>query len=215
MDPYLERHWLDVHQAICTYARDQLQAQLGHGLKARLGERRVHELLIDFRSESIRQGYIEIVANTDDDRVVSTIEFVSPTNKFGGDGQRKYEGRRKQVFSVATSLVEIDLTRAGTRNLLVPASLVPKTAYSACVHRGSRTGQMELYPIPLRERLPNIAVPLREAEPDVVLKLQPLIDAAYQNGSYEDIDYSQPPEPPLEDDDAAWADELLRQAGKR
>ena len=37
----------------------------------------------------------------------------------------------------------------------------------------------------------------------------------YHHGRYDDIDYTLPPVPPLEAEDAAWADELLRAAGKR
>src|SRR5262249_38674771 len=39
MDPYLERHWGDVHQALVTYIRDQLQASLPDDLRARMQER--------------------------------------------------------------------------------------------------------------------------------------------------------------------------------
>jgi hypothetical protein len=39
MDPYLERHWGDVHHALITYARDQLQAALPRDLRARVEER--------------------------------------------------------------------------------------------------------------------------------------------------------------------------------
>ncbi len=42
-----------------------------------------------------------------------------------------------------------------------------------------------------------------------------LIDKAYRNGRYHSIDYRVAPEPPLEGTDAAWADELLREAGQR
>jgi hypothetical protein len=33
----------------------------------------------------------------------------------------------------------------------------------------------EVFRVPLRERLPNIPIPLRPGEPDAVLQLQPLI----------------------------------------
>jgi hypothetical protein len=39
MDPYLERHWGDIHQAFITYARDQLQGALPQDLRARVEER--------------------------------------------------------------------------------------------------------------------------------------------------------------------------------
>jgi hypothetical protein len=39
MDPYLERHWGDVHQALVTYIRDRLQFSLPPDLRARMQER--------------------------------------------------------------------------------------------------------------------------------------------------------------------------------
>jgi hypothetical protein len=39
MDPYLERHWGDVHQAVVTYIRDWLQSRLPVDLRARMQER--------------------------------------------------------------------------------------------------------------------------------------------------------------------------------
>ncbi len=39
MDPYLERHWGDVHQAVVTYIRDWLQSRLPGDLRARMQER--------------------------------------------------------------------------------------------------------------------------------------------------------------------------------
>jgi hypothetical protein len=39
MDPWLEDSWSDVHTSLVTYARDQLQSQLGNGLVARLESR--------------------------------------------------------------------------------------------------------------------------------------------------------------------------------
>jgi len=34
-------------------------------------------------------------------------------------------------------------------------------------------------------------------------------------GGHDDIDYTKPAEPPLDEADAAWAEALLREAGKR
>src|SRR5439155_5717244 len=39
MDPYLERSWGDVHQALIIYAREQLQPRLPGDLRARVEER--------------------------------------------------------------------------------------------------------------------------------------------------------------------------------
>ncbi len=51
MDPYLERHWGDVHQALVTYIRDQLQPALPGDLRARMQER------VYIESPSMRHEY--------------------------------------------------------------------------------------------------------------------------------------------------------------
>ena len=43
MDPYLERHWGDVHASLVTYARDQLNTRLPGDLRARAEERLIVE----------------------------------------------------------------------------------------------------------------------------------------------------------------------------
>ena len=45
---------------------------------------------------------------------------------------------------------------------------------------------------------------------DIRLPLQDLVNMAYENGRYgNEIDYSLPPVPPLEADDAAWIEKHL------
>ena len=67
----------------------------------------------------------------------------------------------------------------------------------------------------LRERLPIIPIPLRKTDPDVTLDLQPLLDQAYRNGRYDRTDYRKPCAPPLEGEDAQWAEQLLKSPVKR
>jgi hypothetical protein len=49
----------------------------------------------------------------------------------------------------------------------------------------------------------------------VLLDLQALLDQAYTTGRYDHLDYRQALDPPLSAGDAAWAEALLRAAGKR
>ena len=95
-----------------------------------------------------------------------------------------------------------------------PVSRLAQNPYKVCVCRGGKASA-EIYRVPLREPLPAIRVPLRPNDADVALELQTLIAQVYHHGRYDDIDYTVPPVPPLEGEDAAWADELLRAAGKR
>jgi hypothetical protein len=49
MNPYLERHWRDVHASLIVYMREALQSQLPDGLVARIEER----VYVDYPRESI------------------------------------------------------------------------------------------------------------------------------------------------------------------
>ncbi|MGA2863042.1 MAG: DUF4058 family protein [Verrucomicrobiota bacterium] len=69
--------------------------------------------------------------------------------------------------------------------------------------------------MPLRQRLPVLPIPLRRNEPPVTLDLQALLDLLYAAGRYDDLNYRVELEPPLPPQDAAWAAELLKAAGKR
>src|SRR5262249_43382327 len=92
-----------------------------------------------------------------------------------------------------------------------------RTANLVSVLRGSPGHKRRaLFVLPLRARLPVLPIPLRYGEKPVPLDLQALMDQCYRNGRYErTIDYRKDCMPPLSAEDAAWADELLREAGRR
>lgn len=149
--------------------------------------------------------FIEIIDVSSGGRVVTVIEFLSPTNKRAGDGRDKYQQKRRECVEGGVNFVEIDLTRSERRELLAPDWKIPpshQTTYQACVHRAIRREHLELYAMPLWSPLPEIKIPLRPGDEDVKLALQPLIDEIYERGQY-DVDYSQPCRPPLDETDAA------------
>lgn len=151
-------------------------------------------------------------------RVVTEIEFLSAANKRGGVGQEKYLEKQAALLRSDTSLVEIDLVRAGRRVLALPPHEIPleyRGDYLACVSPGWQRNRRELYPLPLRQRLPVLPIPLRPHESPVLLDLQALLDQAYTTGRYDHLDYRQSLDPPLSAEDAAWAEALLRAAGRR
>jgi hypothetical protein len=176
-------------------------------------------LVLEFADEPVTERYIEIIDASSGRRVVTVIEVLSLSNKLPGEGQELYLRKQRELRDGRVSLVEIDLLRAGTRVLSVsPWSIPPshRTTYQICVRRGWKPSAAEVYAVPLRARLSGVRVPLREGDTDATLDLQPLIDQCYENGGYDDdIDYRVEPVPPLDRDDAGWADELLRAKGKR
>ena len=255
MDPWLEKHWRDIHAALITYARDALNPQLPGGLRARMEERvfvelplggegevfpdvrvveyrrdipaaqrtsrdrgKTEPLVLEMPTEEITEAYIQIIDTDSGNKLVTTIEFLSPSNKRKGAGQEQYLEKQARMRAGGVSIVEVDLLRRGERVLLVRPGHIPsshRTTYQACVWRAWRRTQFEVYAAPLREQLPEIRVPLRESDEDAVLDLQGLVEQAYRNGRYDSIDYSKEPVPPLDAADATWADGILKGAGKR
>jgi Protein of unknown function (DUF4058) len=177
-------------------------------------------LVIPCPHEERVETFIEIVDRASGDKLVTVIELLSPSNKLRGDAQRKYRQKQEELFDAGNvNLVEIDLTRGGQRKLLVATAQIPpeyRTTYQTCVYRATgERQQFEVYRMPLEQPLPVVKVPLRSGDADALLELQPLVERAYASGAYDDIDYSVAPTPPLGEADAAWADQLLRAAGKR
>lgn len=159
----------------------------------------------------VSEGYITI-RERGGGKVITVIEFLSPANKRPGAGQEKYLEKQKEVLQSDTSLVEIDLVRAGQRVLALPTHEIPvqhRNDYLACISPGWKRGRRELYALPLRQRLLVLPIPLRQKDTPVHLDLQALVDQVYTAGRYDDLDYRGELEPPLSAEDAVWAQRLL------
>ncbi len=255
MDPYLEKHWGDVHHSLIANMRRELNDALPNDLVARVEERvfiespfgkerhvipdvRVVEhapigaaptavaeavalaepLELHIDEEPVTEGYLEIRDAGSGDRVITVIEVLSRGNKHPGEGQRLYRQKQGECREGGVSLVEIDLLRAGQRVFVVPVEMVPppwRTTYQVCVWRAWQPARALIYRAPLRDRLPVIGIPLRETDPLARLDLQTLLDQCYRDGRYDSLDYHAEPDPPLETADREWADQLLRDQGRR
>ena len=164
------------------------------------------------------ERHLEIVETRDGGRVITVIEILNAANKVGVDGRAAYLRKQRQYLAAGINLVEVNLLREGEHVLSVPVERIPsayRTPYMVCVRRGAIPRRAEIYGIALRMPLPNIPIPLRPADRDVVLQLQPLIDACYRDGRYQRIDYRADPVPCLDEDDTQWMDQLLRSQGLR
>ncbi len=219
MDPYLDRYWGDVGGSLAVTAKVALNDQLTAGLVART-DRRLTADPTSPSSDPIRQPFVQILDTADGNRVVTVIEFLSPSNKTDNAARQSYRAKQNECLEARTSLVEVDLTRAGHRRLLMDMNSIPaerRGEYMVSVWRAytGKFGRREGYGLKLRERLPGIRIPLRNGDPDIVLDLQSLVDQAYEAGAYgRALDYRRPLDEPLAADDAAWADGLLRAAGR-
>jgi hypothetical protein len=151
----------------------------------------------------VRETYLE-VRGVADGEVVTVIEILSPANKRPGTGRRVYLDKRTLVLATGTSLVEIDLLRAGER---MPTLGPPiESDYRIVVAPGWRRPRAQVIAFGVRDLLPPIAVPLRRNEDEPRIDLGHVLRALYDRASYDlRIDYRRPPVPPLADEDVAWA----------
>lgn len=171
--------------------------------------------------EPSRHFYLEIREAKRGHKLITLIEILSPSNKRNGPDRIAYEAKQRQVLESDVNLIEIDLLRAGRRVFGSPALerafslLSPTPDYAVLVspawnRNGPHLGYIA-YPWTIREPLPCIGVPLRVEEPFVALDLQDAFRLAYDGGPYRRgaVDYGQPPEAPLQGEDAAWALEQI------
>ncbi len=174
-------------------------------------------IVITVDHEPISESFIEII-EAGGGRLVTTIEVISPANKLKGEGKKLYRKKQREMKHAGVNIVEIDLLRQGNWVLVAPRDCVPQShrePYRVSVWRSKCPEECELYRASFRERLPVIRIPLRPSDTEVKLDLQALIDRCYTNGAYDDLDYSQEPDPPLSRSDQAWSHEWLSKQGKR
>ena len=147
-------------------------------------------------------------------RLVTCIEVLSPTNK-RGSGREEYEGKRMQVLSSSAHLLEIDLSVRRSARFPTGKPL-PAVPYFVFLNRAEKRKEVEVWPIALESRLPEVAVPLLPGDADAKLDLQAALTTVYDILGYDELlDYGKPPSGPLSDAELKWVDEQLRRAGRR
>ncbi|MFB2936925.1 DUF4058 family protein [Aerosakkonemataceae cyanobacterium BLCC-F154] len=138
--------------------------------------------------------------------VVTVVEALSPKNKRAGEGKVKYNAKRQAVLNSTAHLVEIDLLRTG-EPMLVAGGIA--SDYRILVSRANCRPAADLYPFNLRESLPCFLLPLRLGDREPVIDLPAVLKQTYEEAALDlAIDYTQPPIPPVSDDDFAWIQSL-------
>jgi hypothetical protein len=163
-----------------------------------------------FIEEEHREAFVEIYEATPEQRLVTCIEVLSPSNKrSGSDGRDLYLRKRQSLLLGDANLVEVDLLRDGQRMPMLDPW--PSSPYTLMVARARKYQLCKAWPAHFRRPLPRIPIPLARPDPDLFLDLQPMVEAIYQRSRYErSIDYSRPLDPPLGPDESAWLEQQLR-----
>jgi hypothetical protein len=155
-------------------------------------------------------GYLEVV-DGENQKVITVIELLSPSNKYAGEDRESYLTKRRELFATRVNLVELDFLRGGPR---LPLRDLPACSYYAMVSRPLARPKADIWPIKLREVLPSIPIPLSPGEPEPLVDLQAVLNRTYdESGSGRRI-YRHEPEPRLAPTDAEWAKEILAAAPK-
>ena len=212
-----------MHISLCVYTADALQPLIRPRLAARVGHRSCPPSAAEVSDDQLREAVVGIIDPGRGMAVITLLAFITPQIDRSARERKEYLDWCRYWHDRKANIVEIDLLRGDEWSSLLPRKRVPVAAvnapYHACACRAGRgvgEGITSYWPLPLEQRLPVIAVPLRPGDPDVPLDLQPIVDREYLNGGFDDqIDYAADADPPLTGDAAAWADGLLRAAGRR
>jgi len=152
--------------------------------------------------EELQQSYLE-VRDAVTQKVVTTVEVLSPANK-RGEGRQKYEAKRQQLLTSSTHLVEIDLLRGGDPLPMENGTL--QSHYRILVSRAQTRPVADLYPFNLGDRIPPFPLPLLPGDPEPTIDLQSLVNDLHEQLAYDYfMDYrTRPPLPWSDADVVNW-----------
>jgi hypothetical protein len=222
------RIWLEVAQRRVEPDVELLRAERptpaqppGNGGVAVARDVRTRPVVVNVPHEEYRETRVDIYTGTfGDERLVTTIEILSLTNKTrGAKGRDLYLQKQQEVLDSSTHLVEIDMLRGGEHTTAVPlARALEKTGpfdYHVCAHHFDNLEDYFVWPFRLEERLPEIIIPLLPGDPVVAVDLQTILDRCYDAGPYRRrVRYAAlMPVPPLRPVQTEWANRLLREKG--
>ncbi len=162
----------------------------------------------------VEEKFVEI-RSTHGDRLVTSLEVLSPSNKApGGKGREQYLDKQGRCRVAGVALVEIDLLREGRHTTAVDYDRLvrraPNFCYHVCVSGRAVLDHYIVAAVGLADRLPRVPIPLDPGVPPIFVELQPLLDRAYDNSRYaRKARYGEPPRLPLNQAETAWADDIL------
>lgn len=156
-----------------------------------------------FVQEEHRETFVEIHQAGNEERLITSIEVLSPSNKRPGtEGWNLYHCKRQSLLLGDVNLVEIDLLRGGQR--MPKLDPWPDSPYTLLVAQANQAQLCRVWAADHQRPLPVLPIPLAKPDRDVSLDLQPMIGAIYERSRYErSIDYGQPLTPPLGSAEAA------------
>jgi hypothetical protein len=163
-------------------------------------------------SKKRKRRSLQITTARDRD-VLTALELLSPSNKENGEDRDAYVQKRRNYLG-SVNFLEIDLLRVGSR-FPTGRPLPPPLDYCVFLCRKNEYPATATWAFTVRDEMPVIPVPIDRGITDVSLDLRAAFDRVYDEGRYDETDYTVPPVPPLRPIDAAWAADLLKKAARK
>lgn len=220
MDPYLEdeKLWSSFQHQFVNCLYQILLPGLVDRYRARVGQRRYtteQALFTSIIREERQEEFIEIRQRSDN-RLITLVEVVSPSNKLTPQGRQAYLDKRREGRNNGAGMVEIDLILQGQPLLDYSRDGLPEWDYAVTVTRATQPERYEIYTATLQKRLPRFKLPLATDDRDTVLDLQAAFTRCYDQGGFSaQIDYQKDPPTALDDGDRKWLNDLLKQQKMR
>lgn len=174
-------------------------------------------IIIRMPSEEITEWHLELRYGGGNERLITSIEVLSLANKRRrSEGRRLYLKKQREILRSEVNLVEIDLLRSGMHSTAVSLARLQAEAgpydYHVCLHRFNEPEEYPVYPIRMQNRLPTIPIPLIPPAQEIFVSLQEILSACYDRGLYaRRVHYDEACRPPLTDEQAKWAEQILRE----
>jgi hypothetical protein len=175
--------------------------------------------VVTWPDEEITEAFVEVRTTGDDERLVTSIEVLSPSNKKPGmTGRGMYLSKQAEMRVGGINLVEIDLLRSGAHTTVALLEEMRRRIgaydYHICVSPADRNKTCLVTPVRLADALPEIDIPLTPEAGTVPVALQTILDRCYDEAGYtRRVRYDRPCDPPLSDEQRAWAEGVLRAKG--
>ena len=161
-------------------------------------------------NDQLREWFLEI-HDVETGLLVTVLEILSPFNKIHTEGRAEYIKKRIRVLESRTSLVEIDLLRAGKPMPLLRKP--PPSHYRILISRTWTRPKAKLVPFNVRESVPVITIPLLPEDDEPKLDLGAVLHALYERARFDlRLNYSKPPVPSLNKGTTDWARSIIESA---
>ena len=149
------------------------------------------------------------VETVPDQKIVTIVEALSPTNKAPGGERSRYERKREVIVGSGANLVEIDLLRRWQPMPLETPQ--PPCDYRILVCQGWQRPGALLYPFNVQQVIPPFALPLLPEDEPLQVDLAPIINRMHHTARYGQVAryHEPPPEPAFAPEVAVWVGERV------